>query len=289
MVGAKFFLAKEGSTMWEGRKIESVRWCWVGIGYTHTYRGCWAGRGAFFGRMLQEASLLKSTSQIWWPNLYYILKGEFSGFSERLDIRDREESRNDTKVFSLSGWSMMGLFLEGNTDRRAGFEEGRGDILSCLSDIQRIFWVSCSEFIRKVKLGSMSLWMAFGARGLDKLLQEWIQQKKRVQVLRPTTGRGQKAERDSARDWGWAGRKAGWHSGKTVLSETTEESILKDFWIKMVDWANLSNCTPSPNLTATALRDFFFFPKTKGYTAWENKRDNSNIFWNSNWQSILEC
>ena len=69
-----------------------------------------------------------------------------------MDIRDREESRNDTKVFSLSSWSMMGPFPEGNTDRRAGFEEGRVDILSCLSDIQSIFWVSCSEFTRKVKL-----------------------------------------------------------------------------------------------------------------------------------------
>lgn len=67
-------------------------------------------------------------------------------------MRDREEANNDTKVFSLSSRSVVGPFTEENAEERAGFEEGRVDMLSCLLDTQRIFWVGSSELTRKVRL-----------------------------------------------------------------------------------------------------------------------------------------
>lgn len=67
-------------------------------------------------------------------------------------MRDRKESNSDTKVFSMSSRSVLGPFTEENAEERASFEEGRVDILSCLLDIQRIFWVGSSELTRKVRL-----------------------------------------------------------------------------------------------------------------------------------------
>lgn len=48
----------------KGKKIESVLWCWAGIGYTRMYGGFCVGRGTNFCRILQRASLLKLTSEV---------------------------------------------------------------------------------------------------------------------------------------------------------------------------------------------------------------------------------
>ena len=59
-----FWLPKKGVMNMEGKKIESVLWCWAGIGYTHTYRSYCARKGTFLHRVLQKASLLKSTTEV---------------------------------------------------------------------------------------------------------------------------------------------------------------------------------------------------------------------------------
>lgn len=88
----------------------------------------------------------------------YILKGQSSGLSEIGYERQRgiKESRQG---FSLRSWSMVGPFPEENAEGRAAFEEGKVDILSCLLDIQTIFWVGSSEFTRKVRL-EIEIWEA---------------------------------------------------------------------------------------------------------------------------------
>lgn len=63
------------------------------------------------------------------------LKIESLGVSERLDVRKREKSSNDTKV-SRSSWFTVGPFTEENEGGGAGLGEGRVDKPRCLLDIQ---------------------------------------------------------------------------------------------------------------------------------------------------------
>lgn len=51
---------------------------------------------------------------------------ESLGFSERVDVRHREESRKVEMLVSLSCWSMVGPFPAENAVGGAGSREGRG-------------------------------------------------------------------------------------------------------------------------------------------------------------------
>lgn len=114
-----------------------------------------------------------------------------------------------------------------------------------------------------------------------KPLREWRQkEERRSESWGPGTFRGQKRRGFSTR-LGWAWSEAGQPSGEHGV---TEANWRNSFWIKMEDWINPPNVTPSPNplrLHWEVVRE-------------NRRRENSNTFWNpesswmNNWQQVLE-